>query len=503
MHEELELSRLDEYMTQISTRDPSLSRISIQYEQLTDTMVNNLLRTIEHYQEVAIRIHSLNLEYNQLTTISNCYLLPNLMRLELAGNELWDIHEFTTVRLPWLTSLNISFNQFHEIPDLSAFTNLQTFKFKGNKIEKPHVLHFPRSLSSLNLEHCGITDLSFLQQVPWLRELYIGYNDLKDLTTLPRFSSLKILGLQGCSLTSSFNLDGFETIESLTLSHNKITMMPKLYTFKLLKNLRLQNCSLKDCLDLREFITLKELDLSSNKISMLHNLSELKCLEYLNISDNNFTVPPDTRMLKKLKYLNIAGNQLVIPPTVQGLNNLVWLDIKNNNLSTLSKAYFKESTIHLHDCYIHTDGNHDLYKLTRYLFSSPKKEISWHFEPILRNYNLHKYCMAVATTPLSMLPLDITMSIMFDYLADDFPLNTEAIAQSVHKVTCSVEYFKCVFNNKPDPTYMRALDEYERKKITPYYNTYRDPKRAFKEFMQKDTVYNKHVKNMRACLGYW
>ena len=51
------------------------------------------------------------------------------------------------------------------------------------------------SLTSLNLSHNRITDISFLRNVNTLVELNLSMNDIADITALPSLVSLSVLHL--------------------------------------------------------------------------------------------------------------------------------------------------------------------------------------------------------------------------------------------------------------------------------------------------------------------
>ena len=77
--------------------------------------------------------------------------------------------------------------------------------------------------------------------------------------------------------------------------------------------------------------------------------TDLECLEYLDISENEFEkLPESISCLNSLQYLDVSDNKLdLIPESVKDLENLSFIKLGNNKLSTLPEAlldlhtYFK------------------------------------------------------------------------------------------------------------------------------------------------------------------
>jgi phage shock protein PspC (stress-responsive transcriptional regulator) len=89
--------------------------------------------------------------------------------------------------------------------------------------------------------------------------------------------------------------------------------------------------------DIAVYVASKKLDLSGQSLtgSLKSEIRHLSKLEYLNLSDNNFTgLPAEVGQLSKLKTLILKDNQFTgLPHELGNLKNLKYLDLSGNNIS--------------------------------------------------------------------------------------------------------------------------------------------------------------------------
>jgi Leucine-rich repeat (LRR) protein len=146
-----------------------------------------------------------------------------------------------------------------------------------------------------------------------------GFIDkLEDLP--PIFSRLRFLTHYENEQENSPNLPKIllqmHWIQSLNLSHKKLTHVPE---------------------ELLSFPRLSDLDLSSNRISDFSNLSQIKSLKSLNLSNNysNF-FSEEIFQLRKLESLDLMTNRLYhVPSKIRQLHNLKRLALSFNKLVDL------------------------------------------------------------------------------------------------------------------------------------------------------------------------
>lgn len=245
---------------------------------------------------------TLNLDFNQLTTISPHLIsksLASLVSFSASFNKISDITTQSFAELHDLVSIDLSYNQITSISNQS-FANLH-------------------SVSSIDLKCNDISSLSMeaFFYLPRLQLIDLSFNQLSRIHLLSfdqlgTLSTLQI-DLSNNMLTTSSSLSPLTSlshalvpisIEIINLSHNKLISIPPLES---LKN------------------SLAQLILSDNKISNLSNglLTNLKSLQVLDLSYNI------------LEYL--TSN------TFTGDFSLQVLDVSHNNLLEISSDIFTDS----------------------------------------------------------------------------------------------------------------------------------------------------------------
>ncbi len=186
-------------------------------------------------------------------------------------------------------------------------TDLASSRFRKKKVTElilkdstlsqiPKRVYKMTRLTYLNLSNNRIDSISpKIQKLVNLKNINIAFNRIK---TIPK------------EINSSVYL------ESLDASHNKLTTFP---------------------IGLTGMKFLKTINLSYNQITKIDNISKLKKLEKLNLSNNKIKeIGKEIGSLKKLTSLNLADNSLKsLPASIVNLTNLVMLNLKDNNLTSL------------------------------------------------------------------------------------------------------------------------------------------------------------------------
>jgi|GEM_PF-3020174 len=160
---------------------------------------------------------------------------------------------------------------------------------------KSIVAYFP-NLKVLKLENCYITSIpAEIENLASLSELYLSGNTLIGLSNIDfsKLTSLSILELNSCGLTDISTLFNISTLHVLKLSNNNLTseMIPQ--------NIYMPN--------------LEELDLSYNALTTIpSSFSQLQALKYLILNNNKITSVP-SMYLQELIACNIENNELSSP----------------------------------------------------------------------------------------------------------------------------------------------------------------------------------------------
>lgn len=237
-----------------------------------------------------------------------------------------------------LKSLDLSNNRLEHMENISylaKFHSLIHFNVAGNRLN--NTLELIESLRSSVLKELNVSDM------------FVIVGEL-NATTFERLTSLEVLKLHNTNLSIS-NFDAFEMLKNLKfldISRNNLTLMsaPKFHVLgnltQLIK-LNISNCQLRNVSDVIRALgsALRELDVSGNSIGKLHvnTFNALNHLEYLNLSNNNFS-HFDFALLKNLtnlRVLDISYNKLHNANVEHLSSDLKHLYLEGNDLTEIEK----------------------------------------------------------------------------------------------------------------------------------------------------------------------
>ncbi len=273
----------------------------------------------------------------------------NLVRLDLGGYY-WRGSNYPNLStrdlsplssLTHLQTLDLSWNQITSLTLAEGLSSLQTLDLRGNGLTSLTLPEGLSSLQTLDLWGNRLTDFDFLSGLSSLQTLDLGDNDLWSLTLPEGLSSLQTLSLYYNRLTSLTLPEGLSTLQTLDLGDNGLTSLTlpeglsSLQTLSLYYN-RLTSLTLPEGLS-----TLQTLDLGDNGLTSLtlpEGLSSLQTLDLSgNVSGNRFltslTLPEG---LSSLQALDLSYNRLTRLTLPEGLSSLQTMDLAYNRLTRLT-----------------------------------------------------------------------------------------------------------------------------------------------------------------------
>ncbi|XP_051177405.1 uncharacterized protein [Lolium perenne] len=252
--------------------------------------------------------------------------LSNLISLDLSTQ--WE--SCYSPDLAWVSNLrNLGYLAMNDV-DLSA------------AIDWAHAVNMLRSLTTLELETCGLQNIMpppLHPNLTSLRALYLGYNSFNSsfgakylLWDLPsvQYVSLSSCGIRGPIPAAAGNLT---SVMSLSLDRNTFTgVVPS--TFKKLKKLQV--------------LKLWDNSISGNLEDIL-NILPANELQALYLDNNNLTgsIPAQIDQFSSLSKLQLSNNKISgeIPVGIRELKNLTELWLDSNNLNgTLTQDHFTNLT---------------------------------------------------------------------------------------------------------------------------------------------------------------
>lgn len=307
----------------ITSIEPIIGMTSLEYIYFTYSKCTEFnLTSLTGLQEVYIMTNSkCNNDGLKVTGLSNLRVLTcdnnNLTSLDLTGcNKLEELicsyNELTyeSIKLPETAPLKIF--AAHTMPtlaniDLSAYKSSLTFlNVGGTSIKKLDITGF-NALEELNIEECGMSDITGLSECITLKSLRIDYNNFETL-----------------------NVSKLTELEMLRCDFNNLTAM-----------------------DLSNNSKIEELSFWGNKNLSKLSLDALTSCWYINLSQTSLE-RIDLTPCDKLQMFYCNGN--VFTDENQKVEIKVWsdydLDILNNSDDPLSRnEYFDEK-----GRYLYSDG---------------------------------------------------------------------------------------------------------------------------------------------------
>ena len=177
-----------------------------------------------------------------------------------------------------------------------------------------------------------ISDLSALSGLTSLQSLWLVSNQISEISPLSGLTSLKMLYLDENQITDFSPLSGLTSLQRLRLSGNQISDMSLLSGLTSLQYLCLQNTQISDISSLSGLTSLRELSLGNNQISDISPLSGLINLQELLLGSNRISDISQLSELTNLQRLDIGYNQISDISLLSGLTNLKWLYLWENPL---------------------------------------------------------------------------------------------------------------------------------------------------------------------------
>ena len=278
--------------------------------------------------------------------------------------DLWDITELTIPQeitdltdlryFENLTTLNISGNTAQDYSFLSALFSLENLDVSGSIIsdEALKYIGLLPELKTLNLSHCGRSDISALSTAANLVYLDLSGNSIQDISALNDMSLLEYVNLESNAVTVLDPLVGKDALTELNISKNNLSSLNALANSTGLVRLiaddnQLMDVSVLTSMPQLEYFTaannhipdvsclsgctgMKHLDLSNNRLSSIDVLGQMPKLEYLDISHNSITELPKLPKDAQLQHFYASYNNLASVENLAGLPLLAFVDVDYN-----------------------------------------------------------------------------------------------------------------------------------------------------------------------------
>ena len=201
-------------------------------------------------------------------------------------------------------------------------------------------LEFATNLTWLLLWRNNITDISALSGLTNLTSLLLWRNNITDISALSGLTNLTWLDLNGNNITDAdlLALSGLTNLTRLGLGYNNVSNVSALSGLTNLTSLYLpdNNITDADLLALSGFTNLTSLSLEFNNITDVSALSGLTNLTFLTLASNNITDVSALSGLTNLESLRLWNNNITDVSALSGLTNLQELVLAYNNITDVS-----------------------------------------------------------------------------------------------------------------------------------------------------------------------
>lgn len=246
-----------------------------------------VLRKLERCESLTLEEGSCN-----IYSLEALSLFPNVRQLTIYIDK-WDdsvIADFTPVSgLPRLEYLWISYEKDEEI-DLSFLEQMPQLK-------------------SLFLYQMPVEDLAILKNLPDLVELAVSGNEnTKNMETVGKLTKLRDLEMQNCGIRDISFLDGLTELRSVKLKGNRITDITPLSSLYKLERVELSENKIKDLSALSGLHNIIRLEINKNEIHDISPLAQLFRLNQVEIADNQVEDLSPLAGKEELLYAVVYGN---------------------------------------------------------------------------------------------------------------------------------------------------------------------------------------------------
>ena len=274
--------------------------------------------------------------------------LENLKVLDLGGTHVSDISFVKNFKK--LQILNIRYAPVSDISALAYLEDLRDFIFIGcEKIRDFSLLAKNKELRLLDAQEAsGLTDISFVKELPKIQTLYFDFCPIKDMEPIRHAYSLKCFSFEciGAQIPKIENyFSELENLQYLNLKKNKIfTLEP----FRKLTKMVILNVAFNNFTDvspIRDMTEIRRLYLNENPgVQDISSLTNFPNLELIDLSGVRVRDISALSTYKKMKRLDMNNNIVIsdLSPLTP-LKNLAEVYInKNYKVSDLSPLRNKE-----------------------------------------------------------------------------------------------------------------------------------------------------------------
>ena len=170
----------------------------------------------------------------------------------------------------------------------------------------------------------GNFDLDFVEYMPFLQTLVVGYQDGLDLSPLASLKYIQNLSLLNNNITDISPLGGLNSLRRLALGWNDITDVSAIANLQSLESLGLWNNNISDVSTLNHLENLTYFDISYNHVAQIDCLKGMPNISELWINNNNIQDISPLDNCSKLTILMQGNNPISNSEKIQEKRNQLY-----------------------------------------------------------------------------------------------------------------------------------------------------------------------------------
>lgn len=272
-----------------------------------------------------------------ISAIANC---KQLKKLDLSGNSISDLSPLMDI--PTLEWLNIANNYVSDLRPLMGMSSLRFVNASGNVFSSTVPLGNMTGLTELHLSDNNISDFSGLRKLKSLQTLGL---DNCGLTNEALLSLSELTGLRALMIENNLNISG-EAVDLLRQSlvfcevtHSDLTYMVDIDGYAIADDsstITLSGLGISDISNFSKFTNPETVDLSNNTISNLYPIQDApnrNLIKNLNLSSNSIMDVTALGMCYGLETLDVSYNMISSELPFMSLSNLRTLNVTGTLLS--------------------------------------------------------------------------------------------------------------------------------------------------------------------------
>ena len=270
-----------------------------------------------------------------LTASAQIVTIPDA-NLRAAINEALDKPEnarITHEEMLTLTGLDADNRGITDLTGLETATNLRELALRDNLISDLTPLASLTRLRELHLSNNVIFDLSPLASLTALRYIRIHNNLISDLSPLAGLIRLEVIGMSDNPLADLAPLSGLISLQNFHGWGTPVINLEGIAELPKFRELNVCGAEISDLSPLAKAKSLTELYIVGSQVTDLSPIAGLTNLRRINFSNNQISDISPLENLTHLTWADLSGNAIADVSPLAEIQGLTWIDLTDNRIT--------------------------------------------------------------------------------------------------------------------------------------------------------------------------